>query len=245
MDTEQIEREWEAATAHVGLATPSVLRMTDQAPSDTGRGAQWWEPEWVIDPDQHLVTEGLADELNAPPLRSVHRVVVRRPAESDPVAIARFAGKLRHELEHARQWEACGRVVFQLSELADRALAAKISGLPRGRVFTNLKPVEQDANAASAMFLRKRWPDAVDPLLRHEEDAPLARSLTPPGPLETLPARMIAFLYLYHDLCAALVTGWTFAEFLETIVPGARKLWQALDAFDGRQAASDTDLSWH
>jgi hypothetical protein len=187
----------------------------------------------TIEADDHLVTEELAEKANSSQWRKRHRVMVRRPIASDPVSVARFSGKLRHELEHARQLDACGLPVFQLSSLADQVLARKIIGVPGGRTFTNLKPIEQDGNAASAMFLRERWPDAIAPLLDDLDDAPLVRSLTPPGSLHTLVTRMIAFLYIYEDLCADLeaTCAISFAEFLDEIAPGAGTLWQTLGKF--------------
>jgi hypothetical protein len=122
-------------------------------------------------------------------------------------------------------------------DVAERVLAVKLRGLPRGRIFTNLIPLEQDANAASAMFLRRRWPDAVAVLLEDDGDAPLARSLTPPGSHETLVTRLIAFLYLYEDLCATLAAEWpwTLAEFLENdIAPWAGQVWRTLEATAGK-----------
>jgi hypothetical protein len=45
------------------------------------------------------------------------------------------------------------------------------------------------------------------------------RDLTPPGALETLLTRMVAFLYLYEDLCTAREATWGigFAEHLDSI----------------------------
>ena len=83
------------------------------------------------------------------------------------------------------------------------------------------------------MFTRKRWPDAIEDLLHDPEDGPLVRSLTPPGSYETLVPRMIAFLFLYEDLCSKRAEEWTwsFAEFLaEDIDAGAKDLWDALSA---------------
>jgi hypothetical protein len=233
LDDQQIQEEWEAALEDAGLASEGcVLFLSDSTPLDEGRGAQWWEPGMTIEPDDQLVTENLAAEANSPENRDRHRIVVRRPFTSDPASVARFSGKLRHELEHARQWDACGLPVFALNNVADGVLQLKVVGLPGGRVFTNLKPVEQDANAASAMFLRARWPDTIRFLLDDPEHAPLVRSLTPPGRPETLLTRMVAFLYLYEDLCARLEETWagaiSFAEYLDQIAPGAGELWRTL-----------------
>jgi hypothetical protein len=236
VDERQVRDEWEAALEDAELTTEEcVLLFTEQIPSDEGRGAQWWEPGMTIQADDHLVTEALAAEANSPENLSRHRVMVRRPLASDSLAVARLSAKIRHELEHARQMDACGAAVFQLSEVADWVLGRKIAGLPYGRVFTNLKPVEQDANAASAIFLRTRWPKAVDPLLHDRDDAPLVRSLTPPGSVETLITRMVAFLFLYEDLCEDLARGWaiSFGEHLDDIAQGTDALWATLQAASG------------
>jgi hypothetical protein len=237
LDDHEIQKEWEAALEDAGLPLADCsLVMTDAPPTDSGVGAQWCEPGMAMTAGTYLVDDELAAELNAPGHINLHRILVRRPLGSDPIMAARISAKLRHELEHALQWRACGPPVFQLSQVADHVLALKLRGLPRGRVFTNLKPIEQDANAASAMFVRRRWPDAVAVLLKDPDDAPLVRSLTPPGSPQTLVTRMIAFLYLYEDLCATLAApwAWTFAEFLENdIAPGAGVLWRALEATAG------------
>jgi hypothetical protein len=64
--------------------------------------------------DDDLLTEELAGEANSPENRSRDRIILRRlPAEPSPLRLVAFSGKLRHELEHARQWEACaGRRSF-------------------------------------------------------------------------------------------------------------------------------------
>jgi hypothetical protein len=232
LNTQQVQEEWDAALEDAGFTSAECAMFLSDVPSKSGRGAQWFEPGMTIEADDDLVSEELAADANAPQHVDWHRVVVRRPLMSDPVSIAAFSGKLRHELEHARQWNACGLPVFQLSHVADWVLAPKLRGLAGGNSFTNLKPIEQDANAASAMFLRARWPDAVTPLLNDPNDGPLVRSLTPPGSTATLVTRMVAFLYLYEDLCAALEATWAigFAENLDDIDPSAGALWRTLQA---------------
>ena len=61
--------------------------------------------------------------------------------------------------------------------VVDHILRLKARGLPGGTLLYNLKPVEQDANAASAVYLRERHPDAVEAILRHPDLGQLARSL--------------------------------------------------------------------
>ncbi|MBA2537256.1 MAG: hypothetical protein H0V20_07490, partial [Actinobacteria bacterium] len=105
-----------------------------------------------------------------------------------------------------------------------RALEVHYAHLVRTRKAARAK---LDGHAA-------RWPE-VTPLLHDLDDAPVVRSLTPPGSLDTLVTRMIAFLYIYEDLCADLEATWwaiSFAELLDGIAPGAGTLWQPLGGFD-------------
>lgn len=85
-----------------------------------------------LERDDDLVTEALAAKADSPANVRRHRVIVRRPSAATAVDIARFAGLLRHELEHARQWECCGPHVGDLNALADRVLDRKIAGLFAG-----------------------------------------------------------------------------------------------------------------
>jgi hypothetical protein len=237
MDAHKVEEEWEAALGDAGFSNAECVLFLSDVPRKSARGAQWCEPgiEIAAKADDDLLTEQLVAELNSPEHLHRHRVIVRRVLGDDPLSVALFSAKLRHELEHARQWVDCGPPPHQLSDLADDVLRLKLVGLPGGTAFTNLKPTEQDANAASAIFLRSRFPPAVvDEILVDPDDAPLARSLTPPAPTRTLIRRMIAFLYVFEDLCAALAAKgqWTFgfAYHLDDWAPGASKLWEKLES---------------
>jgi hypothetical protein len=237
MDAQSVAEEWAAALDDAGLSSSDCVLLFSDLPPKSGRGAQWCEPgiEMKARAEDDLLSDELVAEVNAPEHLPFHRIILRRVRDDDRLSVARFSAKLRHELEHARQWTECGPPPNLLSELADEVLGPKLLGLPSGNVFTNLKPTEQDANAASAMFLRARFPESVEEVLNHRDDAPLARSLTPPAPTATLVRRMVALLYVYEDLCVALATrkGWTggFAYHLDDFAqaPGATKLWKALE----------------
>jgi hypothetical protein len=235
MDAKRVEEEWAAALADAGFSSRECILFPSDLPQKSARGAQWCEPGigMTAAPDDDLLTEELVAELNSPEHLPRHRVVVRRLPRDGPLPVALFSAKLRHELEHARIWTECGPPPQQLSDLADDVLRIKLRGLPNGSIFTNLKPTEQDANAASAMFLRARFPsDVVGEILKHPADAPLARSLTPPGPAKTLVKRMVAFLYLYEDLCTEYGRRFTFGfpSCLDLIGTDVRNLWEMLEA---------------
>ena len=84
-----------------------------------GAGAQWWAPgESVRQPPLELAEDDAA-AAEAWPLIEKHRVATAPIEGLEPrVAEAVLAAKLRHELEHARQWEACGPEPFFLMQLA-------------------------------------------------------------------------------------------------------------------------------
>jgi hypothetical protein len=148
-----------------------------------------------------------------------------------PTRVAVVGAMLGHELEHARQQEAVGNDAFDIDDqFLDRAIRLRVGGLPGGTELYNLKPMELDANAAAAMYLRKCHPGHVDAIL----DGPfagLARSLTPPEDPATLLTRTVACLFLFRDVCERDVEGRDikFAQFLRPYDKKASELWEALD----------------
>lgn len=100
-----------------------------------------------------------------------------------------------------RQFEAHGSGLFSLHQLVSAALDVKVRGLTGGAVVYSSIPTEVDANAAAARFVAGRYPDDANRLLNAKHEASnLLRSLTGPGPLSTLPGRMVAFAYECADL---------------------------------------------
>lgn len=89
---------------------------------------------------------------------------------------------------------------FAFQELVDQVLGWKVGCVKGGAVYANLVPMEDDCNATASLFVRGRHPGQVEAIL-DSEDAPLARSLTPPGSATTLATRTVCFLHLFADLC--------------------------------------------
>ena len=113
----------------------------------------------------------------------------------DPVARALLAAKIRHELEHAVQWNEYGEGIFKLADLGDNVLRKKLGDTPKGAGYYQLKPTENDANAAASMYVRDRYPEHVASLLAMDEGLALVRSIVPPEPIHTLVVRSVAFLF--------------------------------------------------
>lgn len=136
---------------------------------------------------------------------------------------------LRHELQHALQWESLGDAPFLLSRLIDEIHYARFADAREEKYLYRAKPDEQDANAAATGHLVARCSDALE-RLRTDAWYPLVWSYTKPELLETLIARSVCFLFQYATLCEVMAgeRGQTFFEVLGEIDQGAAELWGAL-----------------
>jgi hypothetical protein len=143
-----------------------------------------------------------------------------------------LGAKIRHELEHARQWDAFGKQAFDLNDLILQVMARKVGGLRGGGRLYNLNPLEVDANAAAAKFAWARYGEEVARgfIDEEHEDAVLFRSLTGPAPQETLPIRCACFLFQFVDLCEmeAAARDRPFADLIDEAWPGMAGTWQRL-----------------
>ncbi len=226
---QELEPEWLAALADAQVADDdAALYILAGEASNVGRGAAYLSPTvHLVDPsDQELAAEprGVFEDLRS--RAGQHRVVVWAGGE---LGVA--AAKLRHELEHARQWTAHGERLFTLTAGIQGALQReKLNGLAGGAV-QSVAPAESDANAAAAQFARPRYPALAHRLIEgRADDAGLFRSHSGPEPLDSLPQRIIAHAFLYRSLCerCAERDGTPFRDWLERTWPGARAFWDAL-----------------
>jgi hypothetical protein len=227
-----IRPEWEAARADAGFAEADVrLYPFPGAQSADGSHAYYFVP------GQDLVqSEKFPDELggqlqDANEHRDSHRIAIW--VEAPTVALG---AKLRHELEHARQFAAHGKPLFNLNDLVLATLAERVGGLPGGGVLYNLNPMEVDANAASARFAWVRYGEDVcrEHCAENSEYGALFRSLTPAAPLESLPLRMLTFLFEFADLTELVATrnNRAFVDVLDEQWPGAALTWASLQALE-------------
>jgi hypothetical protein len=133
----------------------------DRLGSERGADAVWFPPgdEIVVD-DQFPDADQIAD-ANAPEHIELHRMSLR--ADDD---VAATSGRMRHELGHARQYEALGRSIFNLQRFIEEALAYRAGGLDgcAGHLI-NAIPTELDTNAAASVLLRERHPREVERIL--------------------------------------------------------------------------------
>jgi hypothetical protein len=227
--------EWARAVTDAGFADDDVaLWLCSGYPADDERsGACYYKPLLAIDDDRFLRPEQKA-EAESNDYWERHRVVIFEDfrAEEDDLGDALvpvIGAHLRHELEHARQQVACGNDVLDLDDFLDRAIRLKAGGLPGSTDLYNLKPMEQDANAAAAMYLRTHHPEHVGAILTGPCPQ-LARSHTPPEAHDTLLARTVACLFQFRDICDADTGEVAFWKRLHACNKRAGVLWRQLEA---------------
>ncbi|MGI9658425.1 MAG: hypothetical protein ACR2OD_05910, partial [Gaiellaceae bacterium] len=199
--------------------------------SDEGINAVYYAAGLLVEEsttDPSLIA--LVTELNHPSNRSKDRFCIWTD-----VPVPLIAARMRHELEHARQCRAHSVALWALTDLVGDVLAETVGESPGGAALYNASPVELDASAAAAWFVRRRYGDDIAMELldsaHAEADGPNLRLHLGPGPLETLPARMLAFLWQFPAACTAFEhrTGTPVALALEAVWPGAEQIWSRLE----------------
>lgn len=111
-----ISDETAAAIAAAGMEPARVLvHVHQRAYVSNGRPSGHYRPGQLAAPHDKLGlgAEDLAN-LNAGDRILLHRVVLYADYGAEPEGRWLFAGLLRHELEHACQYEALGEVAFRL-----------------------------------------------------------------------------------------------------------------------------------
>jgi hypothetical protein len=182
-----IQEEVAAALADAGFEAEQVfLHVHEREYMPNGRPSGHYRPRQLADAADEL---GLDDrelaKLNATEALARHRLVLYGDYGPEPEGRCWFAALLRHELEHAQQFEAIGDAAFELSQLIDTVHEARFGEVPEEKYLYRAKPDEQDANAAAATYLADRYPDALH-VLHTDAWYPLVWSYTRPESPETL-----------------------------------------------------------
>jgi hypothetical protein len=191
-----------------------------------GPAALHVEPEFEVcaDPDWALGPKQIAD-ANSSTRRGAHRILVRE-FQSARVAL----GRLRHELEHARQYDRCPDL-YRGMGLPQDALSRAVEerrppSMEGSACLYNLLPSEEDANRAAAQLATAHFGPPSEADLA-TTNAPLFRDASPVHP-DTLARRLLATSALFPDAFA-----WV-AEQRETPV----------DALLERQLGPDAPAAW-
>jgi hypothetical protein len=218
-----LDKDWTVATQDAGL-DPSELRLYRFAGNASPRNqkAAYVSPGDVVIPGSSWPVGSESDDDLAR-----HRVGVW--TDADPTI--RLAA-LRHELEHARQYEAHGRAIFSLTNLIKEVIGLRT--VVGWGVLVQTLPIEADAHAAAATLALARYPGEVERLLSEKhEDSVILRSVSGPEPVETLPMRTVCFAYQYATLSerwAKEYRGMPFEDLVDSVWAGAGAVWRRLHA---------------
>ncbi len=226
---------WDDVVRVSGLDPSRVhlLPVPGAAVADHNKAA-CYPPHIDLQDEPHDLLHGaMLEEANLPEHRDKHRIAIYEDIDGDdPLAVAIMAGTLRHELRHAEQREAWGGDLFALDELADQLVSWKVGGLPKAAFLYHAKPIELDANAASALYLRERYPTQLRAIL-DSEDGVLARSNIPPGALDDLPTKTVCFMFTLREVAEDPIrspSSLSFRNRLRLVAPRWARLWDAMDA---------------
>jgi hypothetical protein len=227
LDHADLEAEWTCALSDAGMPPERArLYVVDGAASFNLAYAMWYRPGYVVVRDHDFPEPLDVEAANAPENIDAHRIVVWRDATA-----ALVGATLRHELEHARQYDALGAGLFELYNMIRFGVFPhQAGGLPGcSGAYMPAIPAERDADAAAAVYLREHHPDAGAEI-RAGERRNLACSILPPEPHDTLPLRMVAFMALHPSACAAhaAAEGEDFPKLLDRAYPGAGAMWRTI-----------------
>jgi hypothetical protein len=197
--------EWDAALEDAGYTRDDAhLILVDRERIPNANMAEHHEPNVEIHPTDLLDGDDL-DEANAPDVRNRHRVAIWMPPAADPVNLALVSAKLRHELEHARQWDTVGEDIFRLSQFADRVLWEIYDGAPGSAYYYNQKPIEIDANSVASKLILSRFPPEVVAAVRQHDEGRSYREFVEAADPQALVRRTLQFVRQYPD--AAQIQG--------------------------------------
>jgi hypothetical protein len=230
MSDEHVLAECRDALADAGL-TAEQVRFFRLRELGTGTiRAAWFRPHTDIEPhDRHFPgDDAQREEANSAGSRKLHRIAV--PAEPDDRVL--FAALVRHELEHARQWDA-RPIIFDLQGFIEDDVLAEIAGGLDGcnGGLINTVPSEMDCNAAASVYIAGRFTPAEIQPIRNGPNRFLACSLIGPLPPEMLPSRMIAFAYVHRAAVErhAERRGFSVTSILFSLDRNARDYWVRLE----------------
>ncbi len=220
---------WQAAMADVGIDPSQALLFTlPGESSSSGFSARHWSRNRYIDAAQEPADLVSAiEQMNQDDCVDAYRVAVWTERSEEGIAAL-----LRREAEHPRQFEMHGRCLLDLYDLAEGVLQEYAGGLAGSALLYQAIPLEFDANAATAVFVRSRYgDDRIDELLRAgDKDSAAFRALVPPPSPDKLPERVVLFLASMPHLCSRFADrqGIRFPRILDLHWSGAGAVWQRL-----------------
>jgi hypothetical protein len=227
MDILTVRHLWRLACGDAGVADGDVVFLPyTKDPAGTMYPASFHPPGDVASSALHNLLD--ADAAKAIDWQTSKRRIAVWVGMDDRA----IAPVLRHELEHARQWQLGGGTpTFRLAAAIQRVLDACYGDLPYSGQIYNLSPHELDANGAASRFIRKLHGDeqadslANDPQL----DTGLFRRRPVPEPPDTLPTRLICHAGVWPDCTEEVFSQvGNLMGLLGSASPGGPELWSRL-----------------
>jgi hypothetical protein len=224
-----IEEVWLAALADAAIdPNDALLYVIDGEEGSKGYAARFLFRHREVRPeDEQDEVHPLLAEMNGDDCIDAYRVYV-----FESRSLEGAAALVRHELEHARQYDRFGQDLMDLYELAGDVIGERVVGLRGGAFLYQVIPVEFDANAAAAAFVRRRFgADRINALLDDgDKDGAAFRSLVGPPDLNTLPERMLRFFATVPDLCQRVADrrGFSFARLIDVHWRGSGDVYERL-----------------
>lgn len=228
-----IDTEWPLAMAHAGFTEGELtLWKAETSPSELdGIAAQCFGP--YQDPDRpYAFSPKQFAEATSKALRDRHRIVMHLDYDysntlSQEAAQALVGAILRHELEHAKQQERWGPDLFNIYDQFVLAAMGNFFGGSIPNAHINLVPVELDANAAAASYLRQHHPSHIAGIIQ-TNNGNTARIAKEPQSRDTLMGRMIAFLYVFREAIEEISEEVPVQTRLELYSEEAAETWSRL-----------------
>jgi hypothetical protein len=222
----RLHAEWLAALSDAKIAADRTHLFPWPGEGPNAAAAMWYPPGRILQTDEQFPDPAQTALANTPAVRNLHRVSVW----PDALSAAELAAVLRHELEHALQWDRLDLTSTRLYDLAKCLLTYKAGELDGcAGSLINTIPFEEDCNAAASAHVWARYPDEAKAMCRGDRRH-LACSRVGPQPFDTLPARTVAWMYAHSDLVTAYVADKNvdFRSALDARAKGTGSLWAAI-----------------
>jgi hypothetical protein len=234
VSTGDLHRLWEKACVHAGYQVGSDVRLYPlPGPPEGDRSAFHLEPgTWAEHEPALPFDHAQLRDANLEKHRDLHRVAIR---DVEPERV--LLGLLRHELEHARQYDQSPglyRFMCAAEDAVSRAFyRVRPPALEGSAAVYNALPHERDANyASSALTLEVFGPPTAEDL--EGPDAQLYRETRRCDP-GTLAIRLISVCAMFPDDFAEACSGRsrTTGDALRELAPVAPRWWSTLRAGAG------------
>src|SRR4051812_7900900 len=115
LTTKEIAEEFEAALSDAGIEKGRARLYLVEKMGDGDLGAVWHRPGRELAVHKDFPDRSQLQDANATDHRDLHRIV----APANPPNAVTLAALLRHELEHARQYDALGEQFLGLQDFIE------------------------------------------------------------------------------------------------------------------------------